>query len=436
MRLLFVTPAYPPFTGGGERYVKSLAETLAGRGHAVTIVTSDAQQEQDFWQPRREAGRAISRREDSLSIIRCPLMGWSGGWGGLLAWRKAMVLISSLPGNQSRLLGQMARRIPPIANLEAVLAGLEPPDVVVGFNLSWEYAPLAAAQYARRRGIPFVFVPFAHLGDAGHRRVARNNTMDHQRRLVENADAVLALTAAEVDGFAAWGIRPERITVVGSGVDLPPPLPDPAGVLQQCRLRPPLAIFVGRVNYDKGAIHAAQAVIKLNQSGLPLTLALVGRIAADFARYYDRLSPAEREIVRPLGMVGEIEKHSLLREAAVLLLPSRTDSFGIVLLEAWLQGTPVVGARVGGVGSVIQDELDGLLVPFGDVPALAAAVQRLVTDIDLNRQMGADGRARVLAEFTWENVADKIETILLAVQQPAPIQLALAGDYPQPFVAS
>jgi glycosyltransferase involved in cell wall biosynthesis len=73
-------------------------------------------------------------------------------------------------------------------------------------------------------------------------------------------------------------------------------------------------------------------------------------------------------------------------------------------LEAWCYGLPVVGARAGGVPDVIDDGRDGILVPFGDVPALAAAVGGLLRDCETARRMGAAGRAKVLRELTWEQV--------------------------------
>ncbi len=408
MRLLFATPSFPPFTGGGERYARSLALELARRDHTVTVITSDARAEPDFWRAPRKGTRATLHQDGPLTVVRCPITGWPGGRPALLAWRKLMVLTSMLPGDQSRLLTRMARRVPPIRSLDAVLSGQERPDIVFGFNLSWEYPALAARRFARRRAIPFVLVPFAHLGESKRTRMARNNTMDHQRRLVAAADRVLALTEAEVRGFAEWEISTEKMSVVGGGLDAVPPLPDSAAVLIRTRLQPPFALFVGRATHDKGAIYSAQAVLQLRREGLPISLALVGRIAPEFSRFYGTLTPTEREIIRPLGVLSEVDKHCLLEQAQMLLLPSRTDSFGLVLLEAWIHGTPVIGAEAGGVASVISDGEDGLLTPFGDVAALAGAIRRLATDEALNRQLGAQGKHKVLTDYTWTQVADKV----------------------------
>jgi len=421
VRLLFLTPAFPPFTGGGERYAQALALALAGRGHPVTIISSQARSERDFWErePRSvPAGPSVEQREP-LTVIRCPLRPLPGGQAALLLWRKAMVLLSLLPGDQSRWLLPMARYIPPITHLAQVLDGIPPNfDLVHGFNLSWEHTLVAGRRFAARHRLPYVITPFAHFGESsspvsgrrGRRsqRVARNATMDHQRWLLESAAAVLALTQVEEKGFQAWNIHPTRVGVVGGGLDPVENVAEPGPLLARHRLQTPFAIFVGRINYDKGAIHAAEAIRRLRQTGVPLPLALVGRQTEQFRHYYQQLPAADRALIRPLGSLDDAEKHALLQEATMLLLPSRADSFGIVLLEAWFHGTPVVGARAGGIATVIDDEEDGLLIPFGDVGALAHAIQRLLADPAYARRLGRQGQKKVRQTYTWERVADRV----------------------------
>jgi glycogen(starch) synthase len=92
----------------------------------------------------------------------------------------------------------------------------------------------------------------------------------------------------------------------------------------------------------------------------------------------------------------------MLDACSLLVLPSRSDSFGIVFLEAWFYGKPVVGAMAGGIPGLVRDGTDGLLVPFGDVKELALSIQKLLLDKEYARGLGQAGRARVLSEFTWD----------------------------------
>ena len=104
-------------------------------------------------------------------------------------------------------------------------------------------------------------------------------------------------------------------------------------------------------------------------------------------------------------------------------MPSRTDSFGIVYLEAWANGKPVIAAEAGGVVEVVRHEENGLLVPFGDVERLADSIGRLLDDRDLARHLGETGRSRTLREdATWEarfaTLQDRVASIARARPSP------------------
>jgi glycosyltransferase involved in cell wall biosynthesis len=104
-------------------------------------------------------------------------------------------------------------------------------------------------------------------------------------------------------------------------------------------------------------------------------------------------------------------KQDMLAATDVFAMPSRVDSFGIVYLEAWAYGVPVIGCQAGGVPDVIDDGQDGLLIPFGDQQALAAAIDALLADPDRRRAMGQRGRAKVEANYTWEQIYQKLRAI-------------------------
>jgi glycosyltransferase involved in cell wall biosynthesis len=138
---------------------------------------------------------------------------------------------------------------------------------------------------------------------------------------------------------------------------------------------------------------------------------LIGAPLAHFTSFYQQLPDDARARIRLLTYAPDAVKHDALAAADVFAMPSRTDSFGIVYLEAWCYGLPVVGARAGGVPDVIADGQDGVLVRFGDVPALAAAVGDLLRDRDRARRLGAAGRAKVLRELTWDRIYARVRDV-------------------------
>jgi glycosyltransferase involved in cell wall biosynthesis len=187
----------------------------------------------------------------------------------------------------------------------------------------------------------------------------------------------------------------------------------------------PIVAFVGSVTPDKGAIHLAQAVARLWAEGRPVELVLAGRPVEEFERAFARLPAAVRSRVRRIGPVVGQDKRDLLAACSLLAMPSRVDSFGIVYLEAWACGKPVIGARAGGVPEVIRDGETGFLVNWGDVPGLADAIGRLLDDPELAQRMGQAGREQVVQQHTWDHVYDRV----LAIYRD--LTRGTVGDRPQ-----
>jgi glycosyltransferase involved in cell wall biosynthesis len=162
-------------------------------------------------------------------------------------------------------------------------------------------------------------------------------------------------------------------------------------------------LSIGVAAYDKGTIHTIQAMERLWAQGCDATLILIASTTmAQFERLYESLPAATRARIKLLKAVPHATKLDALAAAELFVLPSRTDSFGIVYLEAWRYTVPVIGARAGGVPDVIDDGTDGFLVRFGDVGSLAAKIELLLRDRDLAATMGRRGHAKVLRELTFD----------------------------------
>jgi glycosyltransferase involved in cell wall biosynthesis len=92
----------------------------------------------------------------------------------------------------------------------------------------------------------------------------------------------------------------------------------------------------------------------------------------------------------------------------MLVTPSLTDEFPIVNLEALSCGTPVVASDVGGIGEVVKNDVNGLLVPPNDPEKLADAIRKLLRDKELREKYGRKGRQMIEAHFSWESVAKEL----------------------------
>jgi glycogen(starch) synthase len=264
----------------------------------------------------------------------------------------------------------------------------------------------AGLRFAQRRGIPFVAYPLTHLGAGlrpGADALSSFYTMRHQIATVRESTASAMQTSAEQAFYAATGVPVERLPISGPGVTPSSALGgDGARFRQQHGIAGPLVVSLSAMTYDKGTMHLVEAARQLWQTGQPLDLALAGTITEPFRRYLAGLPAADRDRLRVLGPVDEATKRDLLAAADVFAMPSRTDSFGIVYLEAWLNRKPVVAARAWGVSDLISDGLDGLLTPFGDVTALAQALADLLADPARRATMGLRGEQKVHQFHTWD----------------------------------
>jgi glycosyltransferase involved in cell wall biosynthesis len=106
------------------------------------------------------------------------------------------------------------------------------------------------------------------------------------------------------------------------------------------------------------------------------------------------------------------ELRACYRNCDVFVLPSKGEGFGLVFLEAMAYGKPVVGGAHGGALDVIEDGKTGFLVPHGDVPGLAGALEKLLIDAELRRRLGEQGRARVLSQFCFDSFQARLERIV------------------------
>ena len=412
-RIVFVTPFFIPFTGGTTAFVDAMTRRLAAAGQRVTVLTTDARRASDFWQPPAASGPSLPAAEarSGIEIERLRLAyPWPAPYAfGLLRRAGLGLHRAGLPTAVQRpLLRRLAASMPPLPGLRAALDRLIPAaDVVQVVESSWDGLFTAAVEAARRHGIPCVATPLMHLGDAG---VRAHFQMAHQADAYRAADVVLALSQREAAGYVSLGVAAERVRVIPMGVE------ETAAAVQDATsgavfrrthgITGPLVAFLGANTSDKGAFTLALAVAQLTEAGAPVTAVFAGPhselLAAFMARQPARVRDALRDHVRILGLVDEESKHAMLAACDLLALPSQVDTFGIVLLEAWLHGKPVIGADAGGLPELIHAEENGLLTPFGDAPALAAAIRRLVEAPSLAARLGAAGRRRTLEEYTWD----------------------------------
>ncbi len=413
MHVLHIIQRYYPYTGGSELYFQELSERLVEDGHTVTVLTTDAWDLDHFWAPGR---RTIDQREtlhNGVRILRFPVKRAPGPPILYPVLRRLMVELGRVPRTVP-LVRRLAMLTPRVPDLEHYLAETaDQYDIVNSTNITLDFTIVPALAFARTRGIPHICTPFVHLGEPGSRYIVRYYAQPHQIDLLRRSDIVLAQTGLEARFLVSRGVPRQQIVEVGGWVR-PETLEggDAARFREKYAIGEPIVLSIGAAAYDKGTMHLVEAMQRLWQHGSNARLVLISsNLLNQFERYWQTLDAATRAHITLIKAAPHAEKLDALAATQVFAMPSRTDSFGIVFLEAWYYRLPVIGALAGGVPDVIKADHDGYLVRFGDVEHLAARIQELLSDVGLARTMGECGRSKVLESLTFETKYREVRAV-------------------------
>ena len=354
---------------------------------------------------RAVAGPPLPQGRGGLTILRYPPLSFP-------LRRYVLKALSLLP---SRTLQALAQPVNPIcpgmwwdaANYHGPL------DAVHAFAFPYAFPIVCALRLARRRRVPFLLTPFLHLGDPTdpHNRTRQQYTRPHLKWLLREADAVFVQTESERRAVIEIGTREDRAVLQGLGVDA-------AECTGGDRLRARCQwgvteadVVVGHLannSVEKGTVDLLTAAARSNTR-----VVLAGPEMPNFRAFWETFP--RKDLVTRLGPLSDDQKRDLFAGLDAFALPSRTDSFGLVLLEAWANGTPVLAYRAGGPADLIRHDIDGLLAKCGDVAELAKQLREL-TDGALRARLGDAGRVRVAAEFQWRDKLELVREVMARIR--------------------
>lgn len=268
-----------------------------------------------------------------------------------------------------------------------------------GFDVvqTWLFAANSYGRVAASRaGVP-VIVANEMAVDLWKGRIER--AVD--RKLATTADRLVGNSRAVVDFYRTLGVPEDRLEMIHSGIviDGPEIEPDRAGVRAELGFPAdaPLILFAGRMAAQKrvGDLLRALDLVQIVEPSMRAALVGEGPLRArleETARNYDLT-----ERTRFLGHRDDVPR--LMAAADIVVLPSEYEGLPNVLMEAMTLGKPVVATAAPGTTELVVDGETGVLVPIGDVPALARAARDLIRDPARARELGEAGRRRVAAEF-------------------------------------
>ncbi|HEV2147304.1 MAG TPA: glycosyltransferase family 4 protein [Longimicrobiaceae bacterium] len=353
-----------PQAGGAEVHVHETFGRLAARGHRVSLLVSG-------WEgaPQRE-------RLDGMDVHR---VGGRHTFGALA------------PGYYRR---ELARE-----GFDAVVEAL---------NKVPTFAPLWA-------GRPVVLLVHHLFGATAFREAsfplaAATWLLERPIGPVYRGVPAQAISRSTAEDLVARGLRASDVRVIYPGLDLAFYTPGPGGA----RLPEPTFLYLGRLRRYKGIDLVLRAVAALRDRGTHVRLLVGGK--GDHEPQLRALASGLRlgDRVEFLGFVTDERKRELFRTVWANVFPSPKEGWGITNVEAAACGTATVASDSPGLRESVLDGRTGVLVPHGDVAALAAALEALARSPERVAELGS-AALDFTAQFTWNRTADETEAHLLAV---------------------
>ncbi|GEM_PF-2554972 len=400
-KIAFVTPIYLPAPlYGSDNAVRILAEDLVTAGYNVTVITSDAATPRYWYDPF--FGKKISpdapRMINGVHVIRL----------------SSNQLIASLAFVLSRFLGQLLledmRGVIDILSNGPYLMGLdvvlkkEAPDVIhcSPFPLNINRQVVRAIVHLKQKPM-LILTPFFHASVSSY----------HNRALgavIQRADVIHAISFAEKKDMEAFFPESKgKITVLP--LYLRTEVMHTSQALEKDILMfkkkyaiegKKIVLLAGLKGRMKGALDTLRVVQEYAKKDNSVVLVAIGHNTSEWNEMLRTLN--DTDFLRDFSYVDEREKEIIFASCDVFCMPSISETFGYVYLEAWHKKKPVIGADISAMRELIQASDAGLLVPYGNLRDIQSAIERLINDSALSKTLGEHGQKALIDKYSMKSV--------------------------------
>lgn len=363
LRICFFTKTYLPKVGGAEWMAHNLAVALQKRGHEIVVLAPNQHGEgpQPVELPVKRYPRLRSKRWGTRLVLPHLLMAH---------WKHRFDLVHC--------------------------------------HAAYPQGYIAHS-FHRLTGIPYLIAPYGTEIVRGERERKIPRVEARICRIVPQAAACIGISRYIGEELESAGAPPERVRVIPCGVDVAffrdaPP----------CQHPRPYLFMMGRMHRVKGIDYLLKAWSQIESRipGIDLLIAGDGPEAEPYHRLASELGVTHR--VKFLGSVNEKEKASFYRGALAFTCPSHMEHFGIVNIEAFSAGIPVISSRVGGIIDIVEEGKNGLLVPHADADALAEALLKVLGNEEFRNRL-AEGAKASRQRYDWSRIVQEYENLYLDV---------------------
>jgi glycogen(starch) synthase len=366
MRILYQCNGLPPgIIGGAEIFSMHFVEQMHRRGHDIRVVTS-------------HDNRVVT------SLI-------SGG-GEASPYRCSAPVIK-LPFTETFLGGGLHGQRQTFQHLEAILASFHPEVIHLNDVREAGFFFLRRSEF----DIPRLVTLHGPLKTAGIGGL--------EGRVIAEADRAVAVSEAlGVSAAQAYPAARAKLSVIRNALPFPAIAPAPLP------FDPPVVLCLGRLSAEKGFDVALEAFANVHAASPGRRLWIAGNGPERKTLEAQAESLGIGHHVEFTGWIEPWRVPDLLNRATIVLMPSKwAEPFGLVALQAGQMGRPVIATATGGLPEIVDDGETGLLVPVGDVDAVAGALRQLLASPESALAMGRQARVRTQDRFSFERLLDAYE---------------------------
>ncbi len=396
MKILYIIQRYlPAQLTGSEKVIATVATAFAKQPDiSVVVATSDTRMIKGIYDPSIQR---LPKQEtiDSVRIRRLQVNWFTGS--SLYVLNRLFPWLNSLTGSRASFMGFG----PHLMGLEKIVRE-EQPDLIHTGPMPL-YHVLIAAKLAKKYRIPLVITPMMHFDVAMF-----ENPVIYS--ILKGCQGVITFTEYEKAELVKRGVAKSLITVIPATYLPKADFKRGSGeTFRQAHklANKPMVLFLGTKAFDKGAIHLLDVWPKVRAEVPDATLVLAGLPTMSWQK--------EKSVIDTTGVIdldyldGEA-KHDALAACNLLCVPSRTESFGIVVPEAWAKEKPVIGGPTGATKELIENGVDGYSVGFGELDELKDRIVELLSDPKKQLAFGKAGK-RKAEQFTENLIVERTQKV-------------------------
>lgn len=410
-RIFFITHLYYPSIGGAERVFQRVAEGLKARGHTVTVLTSDALSTEHYFS-RMNSDLPGEEEINGIRVVRESVC-------------STIYKIMRFFDAPLRRLGRVGVFLRPLSfgpHFYQTWRNFvrQPFDLVIAGPVPTSSIYYGFIYRLRNPQARFIVIPCLHIGDKLH-------TSPLNIILLRTADGVITLTSREKSYLRSRGVKEEKMFVLSSGVDehllkRPADFEDDRKEKEEkiklSGMEPipeDYVLYLGQEGEHKRIPFLIKAMIRLWDAGYGYPLVVAGartNYSASIDRLISLLPAAYKKKIIRFNNITEEEKVRLLDSCLIMVNPSAYESFGIVFLEAWARGKPVIGADLPVLREIIRHGKNGLLFYRESIEDLSEKIRFLLDNRDYAMKLGEEGRKEVMARYTWPHIISSLAGFL------------------------